>query len=293
MTLFSHSSSLTPLLHLLVRRPDQLDAALELPEKPASITLDYLELYGLRPAVERVRAAGIVPRVASPRVLKPNEERVVNFLRTLECEILVRSSGLLHSLTQGEAPQPAIIGDFSLNAVNVRSVAAYFDAGVVRLTPGYDLNAAQLAELAKRAPERFEVVAYMHLPVFHTEHCVFCRFLSDGTSYKDCGHPCEKHTVALRDERGRLHPVLADVGCRNTVFGAEAQEISAHLDAVRRAGVRHFRLEFVHETGEQVRAVAQAFQDALAGRCTAQALSGRLAAVAPGGATQGSFFVPS
>ncbi len=42
-------------------------------EKPASITLDYLELYGLRPAVERVQAAGITARVASPRVLKPNE----------------------------------------------------------------------------------------------------------------------------------------------------------------------------------------------------------------------------
>jgi len=267
-------------------------------------------LYGLRPAVERVRAAGIVPRVASPRVLKPNEERVVNFLRTLECEVLVRSGGLLHSLTHGDAPHatdsrdssttreqlrppPVLTGDFSLNTANAHTAAAYFAAGATRLTPGYDLNAAQLAALAATAPGRFEVVAYMHLPVFHTEHCVFCRFLSNGTSYKDCGHPCEKHTVALRDEKGRLHPVLADVGCRNTVFGAEAQEISAHLDAVRRAGVRHFRLEFVHETAEQVQAVTRAFQDALADRITAGSLSARLAALAPGGATQGSFFVPA
>ena len=44
--------------------PEQLDAALEL--RPASITLDYLELYGLRPAVERVQAAGIVARVGQP-----------------------------------------------------------------------------------------------------------------------------------------------------------------------------------------------------------------------------------
>ena len=70
------------------------------------------------------------------------------------------------------------------------------------------------------------MVAYQHLPVFHTEHCVFCRFLSTGTSYKDCGRPCEEHRVALRDDAGRAHPVMADVGCRNTVFGAEAQEAS-------------------------------------------------------------------
>ena len=45
---------------------------------------------------------------------------------------------------------------------------------------------------------------------------------------------------------------MADVGCRNTVFGAEAQEASLHLDAWRAAGIRHFRLEFVHESAEQV-----------------------------------------
>lgn len=32
--------------------------------------------------------------------------------------------------------------------------------------------------------------------------------------------------VALRDGQGRAHPVVADVGCRNTVFGGEAQEAS-------------------------------------------------------------------
>jgi putative protease len=294
-TLFPIPYSLSPALHLLVRGPEQLEAALVLPEKPASITLDYLELYGLQPVVERVRAAGIVARVASPRVLKPNDERVVNFLRTLNCELLVRSSGLLHSLIADEREStgsPAVSGDFSLNTANALSVQAYFDAGIGRLTPSYDLNAAQLTELVKVLDAgRFEVVAYMHLPVFHTEHCVFCRFLSDGTSYKDCGHPCEKHRVTLRDEKGHQHAVLADVGCRNTVFGAQAQEISAHLDAVRRAGVRHFRLEFVHETADQLTRVTQAFQDALAGRISAAVLSARLAAAAPDGVTQGSFFI--
>ncbi|MEZ4664102.1 MAG: hypothetical protein R2911_41750 [Caldilineaceae bacterium] len=65
--------------------------------------------------------------------------------------------------------------------------------GLARLTPTHDLNAAQVAGLARNiGAAHLEVVAYQHLPVFHTEHCVFCRFLSSGTSYKDCGHPCEK-----------------------------------------------------------------------------------------------------
>jgi putative protease len=279
-------------LHLLVRTSEQLDAALaaagEIPL--GSITLDYLDLYGLRPAVERVHAAGIAARVASPRVLKPDEQRIVNFLRRLDCAVLVRSGGLLEAFQTGDCPP--LIGDFCLNAANVLTADSYLRLGLARLTPTHDLNAAQVAELAKAVgPDKIEVIAYQHLPVFHTEHCVFCRFLSTGTSYKDCGHPCESHRVALRDDHGRVHPVMADVGCRNTVFGAQAQEASRHLDLWRAAGIRHYRLEFVHEGAPEVRAVAEAFGAALRGRLAPAELSRRLQRIAPQGTTEGSLFV--
>ncbi len=278
-----------PQLHLLVRTPEQLEAAIEL--RPASITLDYLELYGLQPAVERVQAAGLTARVAGPRILKPSEERIVNFLLKLNCQIVVRSSGLLHTL-HGQ-PHPPLIGDFSLNAANALAANAYLRLGLLRLTPTHDLNAAQIGALAGHiGAAKMEVIVYQHLPVFHTEHCVFCRFLSSGASYKDCGQPCERHRVALRDVAGRAHPVMADVGCRNTVFGAEAQEASRHLDDLRRAGLHHFRLEFVHESAEQVMAVARAFGDALAGKLPAAELGRRLQHIAPQGVTEGSLFVP-
>jgi U32 family peptidase len=277
-------------LHLLVRTPEQLDAALSL--RPASVTLDYLDLYGLRPSVERVKSRGIVARVASPRVLKPGEARILNFLLSLDCTLLIRSAGLLHALQERSHPQ--LIGDFSLNAANSLTAEIYLELGLTRVTPTHDLNAAQVAELARKAgADKIEVVAYHHLPVFHTEHCVFCRFLSTGTSYRDCGRPCEKHKVALRDHTGRAHPVMADVGCRNTVFGAEAQEASSHFDAWRRAGIRHFRLEFVHESAEQVREVTRAFESVLTRRTTASQLTAELKRIAPEGTTEGSLFVPS
>ncbi len=277
-------------LHILVRTPEQLDAALEL--HPASITLDYLDLYGLRPAVERVHEAGVEARVASPRILKPNEQRVLPFLLKLNCPILVRSSGLLQSLQAQE--HPALIGDFSLNVANLLSAEIFISLGLDRFTPTYDLNAAQVADLAHGiGPGSIEAVAYQHLPVFHTEYCVFCRFLSSGTSSEDCGHPCETRRVALRDERGRTHPVMADVGCRNTVFGAEAQEASRHMDAWRAAGIAHYRLEFVHESGAQVTQVARAFTDYLIGTLPAVELARRLSQIAPEGVTEGSLFVPA
>ena len=285
----SAAAAIAPQLHLLVRTPEQLEAAIS--ARPASITLDYLDLYGLRPSVERVEEAGIAARVASPRVLKPAEERIVHFLLKLGCPILVRSAGLLDSLRQADHPE--LFGDFSLNAANAVTARLLLDLGLARLTPTHDLNAAQIVGLAGAiSPLALEPVAYHHLPVFHTEHCVFCRFLSTGTSYKDCGHPCETHRVALRDERGNPHPVMADVGCRNTVFGAEAQEASAHLRAWLEAGLRHFRLEFVHESPEQVLRVTRAFREALAGKSCWDDLARELKRLAPAGTTEGSFMVP-
>lgn len=275
-------------IHVLVRTPEQLEAALLL--APRSITLDYLDLYGLRASVERVKKSGIAARVASPRVMKPGEARISDFLASLDCVILVRSAGLLQELS--EKVTAGLIGDFSLNVANSLSARELLRFPLLRITPTHDLNAAQITELAANiGPERIEAVAYQHLPVFHTEHCVFCRFLSQGVSYRDCGRPCETHRIALRDEQGRQHPVLADVGCRNTVFGAEAQEASGHLDLWLEAGLRDFRLEFVQESSEQVRQVVTAFQRYLQGSSGSAELTARLRGTAPAGTTEGSLFI--
>jgi putative protease len=276
-------------LHLLVRSAEQLDAAIDV--APDSITLDYLDLYGLKPSLARIRAAGLEPRVAAPRVLKPGEEKIADFLLSCECPILVRSTGLLEMLH--DRARVDLIGDFSLNAANVLTAREYLAAGLALLTPSHDLNAEQIATLARETgADRIEAVAYQHLPVFHTEHCVFCRFLSTGTSYRDCGRPCEKHTIALRDAVGRAHPVVADVGCRNTVFGAEAQEASLHLESWREAGISRFRLEFAHESADQVAGVARAFRSALDRAIDGRELRRQIGRFTPQGVTQGSLFVP-
>jgi putative protease len=97
----------------------------------------------------------------------------------------------------------------------------------------------------------------------------------------------------LRDDAGRAHPVMADVGCRNTVFGAEAQDASRHLDDWCAAGIAQFRLEFAHESGEQTAEIARLFASALAGHLPALELGRQLRSVAPQGVTEGSLYVPA
>lgn len=277
-------------LHVLVRSADQLDAAIA--ASPASITLDYLELYGLRDSVEKVTAAGIHCRAASPRVLKPSEQNVIKFLLSLECDILVRSAGLLKDLVDDPRSIGKLVGDFSLNAANFLSAETYLAMGLKQITPTYDLNGQQIAELAGHvSPKKLEVIAYSHLPVFHMEHCVFCRFLSDGTDSSNCGHPCEKHQISIQDAQGRNHPVMADVGCRNTVFGNEAQFDGQWVEQWWHTGIEDFRIEFVHQTGSQITEVLTAFESFFAGRINASDLETMLNTDATQ-TTQGSLFVP-
>ena len=135
------------------------------------------------------------------------------------------------------------VGDFPLNVANALT-ADYFKNrfGLERLTASYDLNAAQLEALLQAAPpEWFEVTIHQHMPMFHMEHCVFCAFLSKGTDYSNCGRPCDRHEVKLRDRVGAEHVLKADAGCRNTVFNARAQTGAEHVGRMLTLGLRHFR----------------------------------------------------
>jgi putative protease len=162
------------------------------------------------------------------------------------------------------------VGDYSLNIAN-RLAAEYFKSefGLERITASYDLNFSQLeALLAAAPPEWFEVTIHQHMPMFHMEHCIFCAFLSSGTDYTNCGRPCDRHDLKLRDRVGAEHPVKADVGCRNTVFNSLAQTGAEYVSKMLALGVRHFRLEFLNETPAQVAQTIGKYRQLLRGEIT-------------------------
>jgi putative protease len=188
--------------------------------------------------------------VAPPRIFKTGEEWTLEQVRSCNADgYLVRNYDHLKFFAKDRR-----LGDFSLNVSNHLS-AGYFKNkfGLERITPSYDLNFQQLEALLQSAPaEWFEVTIHQHMPMFHMEHCVFCAFLSSGTDYTNCGRPCDKHDVRLRDRVGAEHPLKADVGCRNTVFNSLAQTGAEYVSRMMELGVRHFRIEFLNETPEQV-----------------------------------------
>ena len=73
--------------------------------------------------------------------------------------------------------------------------------------------------------------------------------------------------------------MLADIGCRNTVFNAAAQSAGPLLSDLSAAGVGHYRIELVDEPAHEVAGIVCAYRDALHGRITPQKLRERLAPV--------------
>ena len=164
---------------------------------------------------------------------------------------------------------PELIGDFSLNAANALTAMELLNVGLERITASYDLNANGIVTLAtamgKSQSQHLEVVVHMKMPIFHTEHCVFARFLSNGNSYLDCGHVCTRNNVHLRDQTGSDNLVLADMGCRNTVFAAQAQSGVHSIRQWVEAGVGRIRVELVDEGAEDAETIVGGYIGVLAG----------------------------
>src|SRR5262249_39052248 len=128
---------------------------------------------------------------------------------------------------------------------------------------------------------------HQHMPMFHMEHCVFCAFLSSGTDYTNCGRPCDRHDLKLRDRAGAEHPIKADVGCRNTVFNTLAQTGADHVGRMLALGARNFRLEFVNESSEQVKQTVAKYRQLLRGEITGAQLWRELKLLSQLGVTRG------
>ena len=282
-----------PGLSLMCRTPEQARAAISV-DGLDEILLDFLEVKGLREAVDEVRASGRRVVAVTPRVLKPDEERIHRFFAGLGADaLLVRSVGMLQNLSQ-LAPdrRPELHGDFSLNAANAISAEMFLAMGLSRLAPTHDLDAEQLIELAGRVdPLRLELIVHHHLPIFHTEHCVFARFLSNGESFRDCGHPCERHDLHLLDRDGRRHRVFADIGCRNTVFNAQAQSGADRIPEFLAAGYRRFRIELTDDAPGAIAGLVDRYRRLLDGHERAADVWRWLDRSTPQGITAGSLAV--
>ena len=251
----------SPELITLCRTFEQIDAAME--EAIETVYVDFEDIRLYQKAIERIGERARV-FLATPRIQKSGENGFFQLIENAQpYGILIRNLG---SISFFRDKGFRLHGDFSLNVANPLAAHFFVQRGLQQLTLSYDLSIKEVLSLLRYEPaSRFELTIHQHMPMFHMEHCVFAAFLSDGTDYTNCGRPCDRHVLKIRDRVGSEHPIKADVGCRNTVFNARAQTGAQYAQALLAAGLRRFRIEFLTENRCEARQLISVYQQLLRG----------------------------
>jgi putative protease len=277
-------------LSALCRTTEQAEAAVAAGVRTIYLEFQHIKLYQEAVAAVRRAAGDAAVFLATPRIQKPGEANLFRYLARQGADgLLVRNVGGLLFCADRGVP---FVADFALNAANELTVELLKARGAIRVTASYDLSAEQLDDLLRAVPPGWlEVVVHQQIPMFHMEHCVFCAFLSPGTDKTNCGRPCDRHEVMLKDRVGMEHPLKADVGCRNTLYNAVPQTAAEYLPRLRARGARHLRVEFLDDPPEAVTHTLGLYHDALAGLRDARTLWKDLKATNRYGVTRGQLAV--
>jgi len=268
--------------HVLCRELKHVEQLLAL--GVTSIIGDFAELRHCGPAVRLAHEKDATIFLATPRIQKPGEADLLRRIADAGPDgLLVRNLGGMAFCAQQRIP---FVADMPLGAVNEWTVAWLHELGACRVTAAYDADRRRLNELAEAAPwAELEVVVHQHLPLFHTEHCIFdtevggrrgtvpifavntassaatdsakmglspsVNLAPEEQSRQSqrraaaCSFACMKHEVRLRDRLGVEHPLRSDACCRNTLYHAQPQSFFDHVPELQRRGVRHFRIELL------------------------------------------------
>lgn len=247
-------------LNVLLREKAQVDdlVASVLDKKIQTENLNFIILdfeFGrdYESSLQQLKAAGLLGAIATTRILKPTEYANLKYILRLNPDaILARNLGAVE-LIQKSGYTGKILGDFSLNVSNHLTAQYLLNRGIDSQCVGYDLNQMQVSDLLKSSEaQKLEVTVFQYMPSFHMEHCVFAAFLSQGTSFRDCGKPCEKHEVKLKDQFGNWHQIKPDQECRNTMFNSTSQSASRFIQEWRSLGLGFVRYEALKERGAEL-----------------------------------------
>jgi putative protease len=164
------------------------------------VVLDFLDVKDLEIGIELARSMGLCVGVATWQVhLNEDVKFLENVLSLKPDFILVRSLGAFEFLRNKGVE---LRGDFSLNVCNLMAEAYFLENGMASVRLSLDSSKKGVA----------------NMPAFHTKHCLFSAALAGNRVFPKCGEPCKFHTLEVEDRKGERHLVLADGGCRNTMY---------------------------------------------------------------------------
>jgi U32 family peptidase len=196
----------------------------------------------VRALKEELQARGVVLRLRTPSIVRPEERKSVDRWLDLGLPVLTGHLGLLAELARAGRD---VVADYAVNCFNEHTAAEYFRLGARRIVLSVELTLDELrAVAAPWAGAGFDIIAYGRPEGMTIEHCVLsAAFDREPTTCRDL---CvKKHpNVELTDPAGYTFPVATDAACRNRLLHSRPIDGSEFLPELWRAGLRGVRLIF-------------------------------------------------
>jgi putative protease len=209
---------------------------------------------------EELREQGIMLRLRTPTIVRPEERKRLDKWLALDLPLLSGHLGLVAEL--GGAGRD-VIADYATNAFNQHTAAVLFEVGARGIVASIELTADELAQLT--APWQgagFEVLVYGRTEGMTLEHCVLsAAFDREPTTCRDL---CvQKHpTVSLTDPTGYTFGVATDSACRNRLLHSRPIDGSEFLPTLWAQGIRGYHMVF-NVPGDPVQDIVRAYRSAL------------------------------
>jgi putative protease len=224
-----------PLLHVLVRTEEQLDAVMGL--ATGDIYTEDAALYDARKADCPALRLKMDRLEFSPPPMQ--RER-----------LLATDHGGLHVYPAHND----VVLDYTAFALNADALAVYFRSNVRRIALSSELDAERTAEMLRAFSEVYEqlppveALVYARHELMALRHCVIRHALGGAA----CGR-CRRERFSLQDDAGRIFPILSTHRCENRLF--EGRPAKKDVRPLIDLGVRHFRVELMDEDAAESRRI--------------------------------------
>ena len=234
-----------PLLHVLVRSEEQMDAVVGL--VTGDIYTEDAVLYTSR-------------RKGCP-ALRLKTDRLEAAPQPMQGErLLITDHGGLHVYP---SDNDAVL-DYTTGALNADSLATYFRSGARRIALSPELDMEGTESMMQAFREEYgqlppvEALAYARHELMALRHCVIRHALSEAA----CGR-CRHERFSLQDDASRMFPIITTQRCENRLF--EGRPAEKDVRALLAMGVRHFRVELMDEDAAESQKIVGKYRRLLEG----------------------------
>lgn len=248
----AHSDIRHPLLSVKISSMNALKSALDegadriyISGEVSPLKKEFWTKASYREACKRVHDAGKTIGIGTPRITTSREMADMAWLFEQAASsgidyVLVHNLGAIRLAKKFGLN---ILGDYSLNVLNVQAFNLLEELEVSGVTAALECSYKHLKQLSYKAPLPVECVVHGPVPGMILEHCIPAMVTSKSHKKDHCRQVCQYMGYALRDERGEVRPIENDQYCRTHLLLARDICVLPYLHSFVQTGTKVLRIE--------------------------------------------------